>query len=298
MQRRTFLKNSVLCAVAVSAYGFIRPEGDHYTGDCETTTDILGPYYRPGSPVRNNLVIPGTTGTPVELSGIIKHKDCTTPYKKAKIEIWHCDEKGVYDNSTQEFKYRGTTYTDDLGNYSFHTILPVPYGIGGGNFRPAHFHLMVTAAGYQPLVTQLYFTGDKHITEDAYASSPKAKRRILNVENGSKGTKIVRYDVSMAEVLAPEPAALDKLTGTYISETNPKDQMVMFASGNALWAKNEAFGDKFEYQGHNDFEYSGLPEDSYYKLHFDILASGETRLTSMSREKGKPEQKAVYKKSK
>ena len=64
MQRRYFLKNTVLGAVALSTSGFIHFDGKKFVGDCETTSDIIGPFYRPDSPVRNNLVIPGEAGTP------------------------------------------------------------------------------------------------------------------------------------------------------------------------------------------------------------------------------------------
>src|ERR1700690_2300625 len=84
MQRRSFIRNTALGAIAISTPGFIYFNGKQYVGDCETTSDILGPFYRPNSPVRNNFIIKGEPGTPVELSGIIKHDDCTTPYKKAK----------------------------------------------------------------------------------------------------------------------------------------------------------------------------------------------------------------------
>ena len=166
MQRRLFIKNASLTAVAISASGFVCFDGKKYTGDCETTTDIIGPFYRPDSPVRNNFVIQGEPGTLVELSGIIRHKDCITPYKKAKVELWHCDNNGHYDNESNEYRYRGTTFTDDAGPYSFHTILPVPYNDAGGPMRPAHFHLMITADGYLPLITQLYFTDDPYLTKD------------------------------------------------------------------------------------------------------------------------------------
>ncbi|HSZ85063.1 MAG TPA: hypothetical protein VK787_03485, partial [Puia sp.] len=132
MQRRSFIKNAAFGAVAVSASGFIRFDGEKYIGDCETTTDIIGPYYRPDSPVRNNFVIPGEPGVSVELSGIVKHNDCTTPYKKAKVELWHCANNGHYDNTSNEYRYRGTTFTDDEGHYLFNTILPVPYNDAGG----------------------------------------------------------------------------------------------------------------------------------------------------------------------
>ena len=98
MKRRQFIVSTALTAIAFSASGFVRFNGVNFEGDCETTTDILGPFYRPESPVRSNLIIPGDSGLIVELSGTIKHNDCITPYKNAKIELWHCDSEGVYDN--------------------------------------------------------------------------------------------------------------------------------------------------------------------------------------------------------
>ncbi|MEP7110225.1 MAG: hypothetical protein ABI760_19675 [Ferruginibacter sp.] len=278
MQRRSFIKNTALCAVAVSSSGFIRFDGNQYSGDCETTTDILGPFYRPGSPVRNNLVLQGAKGNLIELSGMIKHKDCKTPYKKAKIELWHCNSDGVYDNGTNEFHYRGTTFSDEKGHYSFNTILPVPYGIGDGRFRPAHFHLMITAEGYQPLVTQLYFSGDTHISKDLYASSPIAKGRILDVQNLSNGTKRVTYDVSMSTILTAEPAAIEKIIGVYTDEKDKNKKTVLFKRNNVLWMKNEVFGENFEYTGNNEFTYPSLPPGLYATLRFEIIPSGAVKL--------------------
>jgi catechol 1,2-dioxygenase len=279
MQRRAFIKNSALGAVALSAYGFIQFDGRNYIGDCETTTDILGPFYRPGGPVKNNLALKDEPGNPIELSGTIRHKDCKTPYQKATIELWHCDAKGVYDNNSAEFRYRGTTYSDDNGNYTFNTILPVAYDAGGGHVRPAHFHLMITAEGYQPLVTQLYFSGDTHIKNDHYASSQKAKSRILNVQKLSNGTHKVVYNVSMAEVLHLEAEAVEKLTGVYTNISNKNKPVELFSKNNVLWMKNEAFGNKFEYTGNNTFEEANNPPGIYWKLHFELMESGAVKLT-------------------
>lgn len=278
MRRRDFIKNTAFSAVAVSAFGFIRFDGVHYVGDCETTTDILGPFYRPDSPVRNNLVVKGEAGELVELSGIVKHKDCVTPYKNAKIELWHCDAKGVYDNNSDEFRHRGTTYCDDNGHYSFQTILPVAYDTGAGFVRPAHFHLMITAAGYQPLVTQLYFTGDKYIPKDSSASSPLAKKRILSVKTNPNGTKTVKYDISMSEQLAANPADIDKLTGIYTHESDNNKKIELAKRNNVLWMKNEVFGRDFVYNGNNSFEYPGMPPGTYEKLSFNLLATGDVKL--------------------
>jgi catechol 1,2-dioxygenase len=282
MQRRNFIKNTALCAVAVSASGFISFDGISYVGDCETTTDILGPFYRPGSPVRNNLVIKGDLGDLIELSGSIKHKDCVTPYKKARIELWHCSSKGVYDNESGEYRYHCTAFSGDNGNYSFKTILPVPYEIGSGQFRPAHFHIMITAEGYQPLVTQLYFVGDVYVTKDSSSSSPNAKRRILTVQTRKDGTKKVIYNVGMSDTLALEPTAIDKLTGVYSDEKDKTQTVELFASNNELWMKNEVYGQKFNYMGNNTFEWPEVEPGDKSTVYFEILNSGSVKATFTS----------------
>lgn len=278
MQRRTFIKDVTLSVVAVSTCGFIRFDGEHYVGDCETTTDILGPFYRPGSPVRTNLVPTGSRGAVVELSGTIRHNDCKTPYTKAKVELWHCDPDGVYDNTSEQFRYRGTTFSDSHGRYAFTTHLPVPYSTGG-NTRPAHFHLMITAEGYQPFVTQLYFAGDEHIARDPFASSPNAQRRILQVRTAADGTRKVTYDISMAPKLAADTAVIDRLTGVYHDEKDPAQVLEFFKQGNLLWMKNEVFGMHFDYRGGNTFQYPGRPGELSLTLRFDVLPQGGVKVT-------------------
>ena len=73
MQRRTFIKDTALYAVAVSATGFIRFNGQNFEGDCETTTDILGPFYRPDAPFRSDMRIKNAPGQLVVLNGQVKH---------------------------------------------------------------------------------------------------------------------------------------------------------------------------------------------------------------------------------
>ena len=286
MERRTFIRNTALFAVAVSATGFIRFDGNGYVGDCETTTDILGPFYRPDSPVRTSLLLEGAAGTPIELSGTVRHKDCISPCKKAKVELWHCSSSGEYDNTSDQFLYRGTTFTDDAGNYFFNTVLPVPYDVGGGIVRPAHFHIMITAAGYQSLVTQLYFSGDPNISKDPSSSSPRAKRRILDVQTLANGSKKVKYDVGISDTLIVEMAALDRLKGVYTDEKDPDQKIEFFKKDNSLWIKNEVFGLGFDYVGNNTFQYPGTSGGESYNLQFDIMASGSVKVTQTLIEEG------------
>ncbi len=278
MQRRIFIRNTVLSAVAVSASGFIKFNGQFYEGDCETTTDILGPFYRPDAPVRSNMRIANATGQLIELTGKIKHKDCKTPLKNAVVELWHCDGNGVYDNESPEFKYRAKTYADENGNYSFQTIFPVPCDAGGGNLRPAHFHMMVSAPDYQSLITQLYFTGDKNIANDGSASLPAAKNRILKTTKGANGELAVLFDVTMLEKIPADAAVINRLAGTYQRSDNKDKTEEFYKKENLLWIKDASSingGYPLQYVGNNVFEYYGWP--SQYQ--FTIQQDGSIKLS-------------------
>ncbi|EAZ82037.1 dioxygenase family protein [Algoriphagus machipongonensis] len=268
MKRRKFIQSSALSVISVSAFGFIQFDGKKYIGDCETTTDILGPFYRPDSPMRSNLNVAGKKGKPIHLTGIIMNDDCDTPYANAKVELWHCDEEGVYDNSTPAYNYRGTVMTDSKGQYSFDTILPVPYDAGGGMIRPAHYHLMITAEGYQTLVTQLYFSGDENIKKDPWASNDAAKNRVLQVTPDGNNGSIVSYNVGLSKKLGMEKASLEKLVGIYKSEDGEEGKIELFQKEGRLWIKNEVFGIAFDYLGDNTFDYPGLHDGSYRRMIF------------------------------
>jgi len=280
MKRRQFISSAALSVTAMSTFGFISFDGKKYVGDCATTSDILGPFYRPESPFRSSFHIAGETGKKVELSGKVLHQDCTTPYKNAKVELWHCDAAGVYDNFTSDFRYRGTVMTDSDGSYSFQTILPVPYDAGGGLIRPAHFHLMVTAEGYQSLVTQLYFQGDKNVASDPWAS--RSSNRVLEVRALTNGTSQVIYNVGMASKLAVEPAFLKKLVGLYQNKGNPERILALFEYENSLWVKNEAFGNQFSYLGNNVFEMPNHPEGTNVFMTFEFPPSGAIQVSIAS----------------
>ncbi|PTX44628.1 protocatechuate 3,4-dioxygenase beta subunit [Christiangramia gaetbulicola] len=286
MKRREFTKLTGLSIIAISTTGFISFNGENYVGDCETTSDILGPFYRPDSPVRENLVIKGMPGELVELSGKVRHKDCSTPYAKAKVELWHCSNDEVYDNESEEFRYRGTTYSDENGDYRFITQMPVPYDAGGGEIRPAHFHMMISAPGYQSLITQIYFEGDKYLDNDPSSSNPRAKNRILKLEKEGDTHKIV-FDCNMNDKLKPTDAALNSLVGKYKNVENGEVSEFFTRDGD-LWVKNEVFGKVYTYLGKNEFEYGGLPEGMYEKLYFELKPEGEILLKkSVSHGEGK-----------
>ncbi len=196
MTRKNFLATAGLSAFSISAFGSVRPgAGDLFVADCATTNDILGPFYRPDAPLRQDLTSPGLPGSVIQLSGTVFGADCTTPLVGALIEIWHCDTRGEYDNESADFQLRARWITDEAGTYSFRTILPGKY-LNGEKYRPAHIHYRVTAPDSRELVSQLYFHGDPHITADPWASRAGAERRILPIALlDTVGNLAVSFDI-------------------------------------------------------------------------------------------------------
>ena len=195
MNRRKFLINSSLTALSISIFGNVRAAKDKFTGDCETTNDILGPFYRPDAPTRYDLTQKKLRGSIIELKGKVFGSDCSTPLENALVEIWHCNADGDYDNNSDNFHQRAKWLTNKKGEYAFKTILPGKY-LNGNAYRPAHIHFRVTAKGSKELISQVYFHGDPHIEKDPWASQEKAVLRILPISlEDTKGNLSVNFDI-------------------------------------------------------------------------------------------------------
>lgn len=270
MKRRTFVKQSTLTAFSVAAFGAINWNGKSFEGDTVTTTDILGPFYRPGAPMRNNLIPSGSTGEVMNLTGTVFQKDGKTPLANTLIEAWQCDEHEKYDNTSDDYLFRGAVKTGKDGKYAFKTIVPVPYN-DGGTWRPAHIHLRVSSGDHQDLITQIYFKGDTHITKDAAAASPQAVNRILEIKRNASKESEVRFDIVMGKAFPLDDAGYRKITGIY----KLKDGLAEFKKeDDLLFMKfNGQLSEALVYKGNNTFE-GGL---SYMKATFEILADGNVK---------------------
>ncbi len=256
MQRRTFIKNSTLTVISVSAFGALNWNGKKFEGDTPTTTDILGPFYRPGAPLRTNLRLAGSKGTPIVLKGKIFREDGKTPINDAFVEIWHCDENKVYDNTSDEYRYRGGQRTKGDGKYQFNSILPVPYQAVPGvevTWRPAHIHLRVSVAGQQDLITQIYFKGGEYVDTDRWASAPKAVNRILTISKNKAGEREIIFNVVMGKEIPLDKKVYDKLTGLY--DVGDENFIEFSRSNDLLFMKqNGQLVAGLKYIGNNIFE--------------------------------------------
>ncbi len=105
-----------------------------------TAPDEMGPFYRPGSPVRS------TIGNGYFLRGAVLSVTNCQPIPAALIEFWQAGPNGQYADA-----YRATIIADQQGGYQLETDAPPPYVS-----RPAHIHIRISADGFKTLVTQHY----------------------------------------------------------------------------------------------------------------------------------------------
>jgi protocatechuate 3,4-dioxygenase beta subunit len=125
------------------------PTPQCHDGDAATIRQTEGPYFKPSSPQRADLVEPDTKAQLIEIEGRVLTRSCR-PVERALVDLWHADERGQYDNAG--FRYRGHLLTDGEGRYRFRTIMPALYP-----GRTRHYHIKVQAPERPVLTTQLYF---------------------------------------------------------------------------------------------------------------------------------------------
>jgi protocatechuate 3,4-dioxygenase beta subunit len=154
--RRRMLRNALAAGGAgLAAYPNavfaqeLMPTPECRDGDEPTARQTDGPFYKPQSPERADLVESGEKARLVELSGQVLTRACR-PVPRVLVDLWHADNKGEYDN--RGFRYRGHVFTDADGRYRFKTIVPALYP-----GRTRHYHVKVLSTGRQLLTTQLYF---------------------------------------------------------------------------------------------------------------------------------------------
>jgi catechol 1,2-dioxygenase len=254
MQRRKFIKNAGAVAFGIGVFGNITWTGKGFTGDTPTTTDILGPLYRPGAPFRQNLNPKDFNGEVLHLFGTIYREDSKTPASDCLIEAWQCSEDGLYDNLSDEYVYRGSQKIASNGKYHFITTKPVAYPVEEGSsiFRPAHIHLRISAIGEQDLITQIYFTGDPHLEGDPSSKSPLAINRILSARKINNKESEIRFDIVLKKEYLPDDAVFKKVSGVY--KMNNNTMMEFYRDGDFLFYKtNGQIWGGLSYSGNNTF---------------------------------------------
>jgi hydroxyquinol 1,2-dioxygenase len=151
--------------------------------DGRTPVNNLGPFYVENAPVLPfNADLRGDLpGDPVLLRGHVV-EDNSAPVPGARINIWQTLDNGLYDVQIPELDthvFRGWMQTDENGAFQVRTIRPKGYtapmdGPMGelltktlrNEWRPAHWHFLIRADGFEELVTELYPSGSPHLDDD------------------------------------------------------------------------------------------------------------------------------------
>jgi protocatechuate 3,4-dioxygenase, beta subunit len=181
--RRAFLNTLALGAAAWTTPGLFAEE----LARVKTPSQMEGPFYPNKLPLDtdNDLIIVNNSITPAigkvtHLGGkILDAKG--NPVRNALVEIWQCDNKGVYLHTRdsgrkkrdENFQGFGRFLTGSSGEYYFRTIKPVPYP-----GRTPHIHFKIRKADKELLTTQCYVKGEAGNKKDFVLRSIKdAKAR-------------------------------------------------------------------------------------------------------------------------
>jgi catechol 1,2-dioxygenase len=183
-------------------------------------TAIEGPYYVPDAPILEPPYVmpqrPDEPGEPLVFAGTVRTPD-GQPIADALLDVWHADATapGSYSNihpGQPDFNLRGKLQTDEQGRFELRTIRPAPYRIpdqgptgrllqalGRHSWRPAHIHVKLSADGYQPLTTQLYFQGDEFLDSDVASAVKDDLILPLEPARSNGGSHLtLRYDFQLA----------------------------------------------------------------------------------------------------
>lgn len=179
-----------------------------HDGDETTIPNIEGPYFKPDSPLRTNLVDPGMPGTPLTVSGYVFGRDCG-PVAGALLDFWQADDNGAYDMGG--FTLRGHQFSTAQGGFALTTIVP---GLYPGRTR--HIHVKVQAPGEPLLTTQLYFPGEPRNRTDAYYD-PRLQMTVQQVGAGEQATFDFVLDVQSSPT--PPPTTPPGGGGTWAPDT-------------------------------------------------------------------------------
>lgn len=149
-----------------------------------TESTVFGPFFVEGSlPFANgDDLANGAPGVPCFMRGRVLSL-AGEPIPSAHIEVWQADDKGFYDvqyAERAEAHCRGHLFADAEGRYAFWSVRPEAYPIPNDGpvgellaaarrspMRPAHVHFMITAPGYQTLITHIFTAGDQYLDADA-----------------------------------------------------------------------------------------------------------------------------------
>lgn len=128
-----------------------------------TASQLEGPYYCPQPPHKPDFRVDavGTNWVPLHIRGRVVNPQ-GLPIGGARVDMWHADQNGAYDESCvppaspeATYRNRGYVVTDAEGRYDLWTVFP---GLYPGRTRHLHAKIFGPATpDTANVTTQLYF---------------------------------------------------------------------------------------------------------------------------------------------
>lgn len=208
--RQEFILLSDVLGVSMLVDGLV-----HRKQQDSTESSVLGPFYRDGAPAlpQGASIAIDTPGPPTHVRGIVRSLD-GKPLAGAKLDVWQTAPNGLYetqDPHQPDFNLRGVFTADAHGRYHFVTVKPVKYAIpddgpvgkllkatGRHPYRPAHIHFIVSAPGYETVVTQIFTDDDDYLASDAVFGVKQSL--VVQYHSLPDGTWGVDYDFVLKPV--------------------------------------------------------------------------------------------------
>ena len=209
--RRNFLSSTALGIIGASALYTPGVFADQLQ---QTPRQTEGPFYPTKLPLDtdNDLLIINSKITPAvgeitHLTGRVLNLK-GEPIRNAVVEIWQCDNNGVYlhqgsDNAAKRdanFQGFGRFVTSSTGEYYFRTIKPVPYP-----GRTPHIHFLIKQGDKRMLTTQLYIKGFPQNEKDGIFKSLKGRDAVTADFKPLKDSKIGELTANFEVVLGATP---------------------------------------------------------------------------------------------
>ena len=158
----------------------------------------MGPFYKRRAPATPMLRAAGDPGVPLTVNGrvISVHGEAVAG---ATIEVWQANHGGLYD--LDGYRYRAALAPPPSGAYTFESVVPGHYPARVAR----HVHYFVTAPGYKPLSTQLYFATDEVFegkpdtlyTKDPLITSATLVRPVRLAGPPERATASVEFELVM-----------------------------------------------------------------------------------------------------
>ena len=175
------------------------------TGMTEST--VQGPFHRLNAPeyaLGTNIAKDPPDGEPCVVRGSIRAAD-GKPIAGAKLDVWETGEHGYDVQKGEAMDLRGIFRTDAEGKFWFRCVKPTSYPVpndgpvgkmltatGRHPMRPGHLHFMISAPGYERLVTHIFVKGDQYLDSDAVFGVKESL--IIDFKKNAKGEWEVGYD--------------------------------------------------------------------------------------------------------